>query len=196
VVGSRYTSEGTETTTTTYGYLTDAQFELACGYVADLLKRHASSKQKLTKIVRRLAARAERVATAHAAFGEYFSYLDANPPTRMKPDHGQRAVELHGHDSPTAWRNELSGVRSLVESAKSLLSQIDHHYMTATVAQLALHEGRLAPLDEKLRLLRSAIETDNRILRRYVPMTSRLKRALFGVALSKKERVKPTNPST
>lgn len=183
VVESRYTAVGTETTTTTYGYLTDAQFDLACRYVTDLLTQHARNKRDLHRTAWHLARRADKVSCALSQFREYFCYLDANPPRRMKPEHAQRVVTLHGQDNASVWENDLSTIHRCAESAQSFVGQVDRHYLPATLNQLALHARKLEPSEEHLRVLADAIRTENRILRRYVPVTLRLKRFLFRTPL-------------
>lgn len=178
-------SRGDVTTTTTYGYLTELQFELACNYVTKLLKRYSDNKEKLSGTVDLLDERAKKLASMIIVFREYFNYLNIRPPQRMKKEHGQTVVELHSYDHAAAWDKKLIEIRDSTKSVRSFISRIENHYTSSIVDNLDHHAGSLEALESTLNALEEKVQADIQILRRYIPVICRLKKKLFGISLLK-----------
>ncbi|MDD2230030.1 MAG: hypothetical protein PHY48_11520 [Candidatus Cloacimonetes bacterium] len=173
------------TTTTTYGYLTELQFELACNYVTKLLKRYSDNKEKLSGTVDLLNERAMTLASKIIVFRECFNYLNVRPPQRMKKEHGQRVVELHSYDHAVAWDTKLMELCNSIKFVQTFISRIKNHYTSSIVDNLNIHTESLKELGNTLYLLEEKIETDIQILQRYIPVLCRFKKTLFGGPLIK-----------
>jgi hypothetical protein len=113
------TSGNTTTTRTTkYGYLTDAQFEFARDHVAGLVKQHAGNKKRLLELAHEIDRKMKEAGQSLATFRDYFEYLDRRPPKRMKREHAERLVELHGEDHGSRWQGRITAAGKSKRAAK------------------------------------------------------------------------------
>ena len=165
------------TQTTTYGYLTDSQFEFACNYVAGLLHRHSHEKKRLLKVVEQVQGKLNKATRSLASFREYFRYLDLHPPKRMRKEHAERVVQLHGRDYSLEWERRITAVRKSMEIAEAFAGPLNH-YWTSTVEQLTTHIRELEVASAELDRLKKASTKDERILRKYVDFIYRFRRTL------------------
>ena len=180
VIETTNTAKGTETKTTSYGYLTDGQFDLACKYVTDLLSSHLTLKKNLTRAIEHLQRKLEKVVLTLVSFQDYFRYLDANPPKSMKREHGQKIVKLHGHDQENDWERKVARIREQLEKARIFVSHMDnHHYFLAKVEQMVHYAKVLKSDREELDQLIKIISRNKKILGKYVPLICRVRRAWF-----------------
>jgi hypothetical protein len=173
------TSGNTTTThTTTYGYLTDEQFDFACDYVTDILKHHKYDKERILIVAEQLQRKLSKVSRNLATFRDYFSYLDIHPVEKMKKEHAQRVVQLHGHDYSHMWENRIAAVKKSIENAEAFARQLNH-YKTSSIENLKTHDQVLELASKELNHVTEAITKDKRILRRYVGFMYRLQRTLW-----------------
>jgi hypothetical protein len=165
---------GGNTTTrrsTTYGYLTDAQFDFACNYVTGILQPYQSDKRRLLSLMWQVEGKLRNATSSLATFRDYFRYLDSHPPKRMTKEHAERAVQLHWHDYGLEWENRITAVRSKMESVEPFARAPIHHRAGASEdpgAHLRAHLRVLEEASEELDDLIEAIGNDERILGKYV----------------------------
>lgn len=178
-------ADTTTTHTTTYGYLTDSQFEFACSNVAEILKGHQQDKEVLIKSVKQLRSKLAKAARSIAAFRDYFDYLDRFPPAKMKPEHARRVVDLHAQDYSRAWENQISVVKSNQETAESFVRHLNH-YTSSAVEHLKNHVRGVELATADLQNITETITHDKRILGKYVGLIYRLRRAILSHCKLKK----------
>jgi hypothetical protein len=167
----------TTTRTTRYGYLTDAQFEFACHHVAGLAKQHAGNKKRLLQLADETDRKVREAGRRLATFHDYLEYLDTRRPRRMKGEHAERLVELHGRDCDSEWQSRITAARKRIEAAETFVQPLNH-YTSGAIAQLSSHTRLLELASDELDQVTDAIINDNRILRKYVGFLHRLRRAL------------------
>lgn len=174
------TTSGNTTTarTTTYGYLTDSQFELACSYVTQIIERHQRDKKNLKKVVKQLQRKLKKAARSLVTFRDYFKYLDRKPPDKMRAEHAQRVVQLHAQNYSREWEARIAEVRTSQEAAESFV-QVLNHYTSNAIACIKTHTQAVELATAELGEITKAITKDEKILRRYVGIIYRLRRGLF-----------------
>ncbi|MDP2856547.1 MAG: hypothetical protein Q8P50_01040, partial [Bacillota bacterium] len=166
-------TSGSTTTrrSTTYGYLTDAQFDFACNYVTGILEPYQSDNRRLLSLMWQLQVKLRNATSSLATFRDYFRYLDAHPPKRMTKEHAERAVQLHGHDHGLEWENRITAVRNSMESVEPFARAPIHYRASASEhlgARLRADLSVLEAASEELDNLIEAIGKDERILGKYV----------------------------
>ena len=167
----------TTTRTTTYGYLTDAQFEFACNCVTELLHRHSQDRKRLLELVEQGKGKLAKAVRSLASFRDYFRYLDIHPAERMRKGDAERVVQLHGHDCSGEWESRITAVRRSVEIAETFARPL-HHYQPRTIEYLKTHIRALEVASEELDRVTEAIAKDERMLRKYVGFIWKLQRTL------------------
>lgn len=185
VVESRSTTRVEKITTTTFGYLTDTQFDFACSHVTNLLEGYSKMKTDLQKATFRIEKEARKASAEFHRFLVYFNYLNKNPPKRMTPEHARRVVEMHSNNHISRWQQDMTNIMSTVESAKSFISQLNKHYYPTTVNSIGLHLTKHESFVSQLRLIKNEIRFENQTIYRYVPLTYRLRTVLFRNQLPK-----------
>jgi hypothetical protein len=173
------TSGNTTTThTTTYGYLTDSQFDFVCKHVTSILRNHQCDKKRLIGLVRQVQHKLKKASRSLGSFRHYFQYIDKHPPEKMTKSHAQRVVQLHSHDYTSEWEDRIKVVRSSIEGAESFVRSLSHYTSTA-VENLKTHIRELGLASDEIDQVKEAITKDERILRRYVGFIYRLRRILW-----------------
>lgn len=165
------------TRTTTYGYLTDSQFEFACNHVMGILQRHLGDKKRLMELVERVQTKSEKAVQSLATFRNYLRYLDNHPPKRMRKEHAERVVQLHGEDYAREWESRITAVRKSTEAAEAFARPLNH-YTTNAIELLRTHIRLLELASDELDQVTAAITKDERIMRKYVGLIHRLRRAV------------------
>lgn len=155
------------TRTTTYGYLTDSQFDCACAYVEAVAHRHSRSKSRLRALVGVGRGKLETAARSVANCRDYLSRLGSRPPRRMKKEHAQRVVRLYGSDCARDWQQVIANVERKVDDADAFARHVSH-YTPRVVDQLETHVRTLEVAREEIERVIEAIGADEQMLRRYV----------------------------
>jgi hypothetical protein len=168
----------TTTQTTTYGYLTDSQFEFACNYVTDIVERHQRDKKQLIVIVKQLQLKLNKTMQSLATFRDYLKYLDRNPLDKMRPEDAQRVVQLHAQNYSREWEARVTEIRTSQEAAESFVRYLNH-YTSSAVEQLKSHTRALELASDQLDQVTEAIIKDTKIMRRYIGFFYRLRRTLW-----------------
>lgn len=174
------TTSGDTTTTqsTTYGYLTDRQFEFACDYVIGLLQHHARDKERLLKLVDQVQIKIRKAALCLATFRDYFRYLDRYPPESMRKEHAERIVQFHGVNYSREWESRITAARESMKIAEAFVRPLNH-YTTVAIEHLRASSEKLERTSDELDQVIEAITKDERILRKYVGFIYRLQRSLW-----------------
>jgi len=177
-IESTTSGDTTTTHTTTYGYLTDSQFEFACNHVIHIIKRHQRDKKHLIEVVKQLQRKLKKAARSLVTFRDYFKYLDKNPPYKMRPEHAQRVVQLHAQDYSREWETHITAVRTSQETAESFVRHLNC-YTSSAFEHIKTHTQAVELAAAELGEVTKAITKDERILRRYVGIIYRLRRSLL-----------------
>ncbi len=166
------------TQTTTYGYLTDLQFELACEHVMGILRGHLSHKKRLLNLVRQVRRRLEKAGRRLAVVRDYFRYLDNHRPKSMLKEHAERVVQLYGGGHIREWEDRITAARNTLHSAEAFVQPLNH-YTAAVIEQIRAHTHALRSASNDLDQVSTVILDDQRMLRKYVSIMYRLRRALW-----------------
>jgi len=165
----------TTTQTTTYGYLTDSQFNFACSHVRGILESHQRNKSRLVKLIVQLH-RKVRTATQHlTTFRDYLGYLDMHPAAKMKQDDAWTVVRCHAWDYTRGWEIGITKGRTYVQNAERFVRPLNH-YISSAVEE---HARSLGLASETLDAVIESIGGDLRTLRRYIPLLYRLRNRLY-----------------
>lgn len=172
------TSGNTTTTqTTTYGYLSDSQFDFACSYLTGILQHHQRDKKHLIEVVKKLKRKLKKAVCSLAAFRDYFNYCDRHLPDKMRKEHAERIVQLHVHDYSRQWESCISAAKTSQEVADYFVRHLNH-YTRSAVEQLKTHTQIVELANVEISKVTEEITKDEKILRRYVGLIYRIRRTL------------------
>lgn len=162
------------TQTTTYGYLTDSQFDYACDYVRAILKRHQQAKDRLAELIAQLQRKLHAATRKLAAFHHYLEYLDAHPTGKMKEEDARRAVQCHTGGYCRDWESGIASARAAIENAEESTRPLNR-YTSSEVGQMQEHTSTIELATQALDSVGASIAQDLRTLRRYVPLSHQLR---------------------
>lgn len=117
----------TTTRTTTYGYLTDKQFDFACNYVMSILGAHKRKKDHLIKLVEKSHRKLCMTTKYLARFRNYLRYLDTHPPKKMKQDDAMRAVQFHAQNYTRNWEIGITQAQTNIETIRRFVQFMNHY---------------------------------------------------------------------
>jgi len=170
--------------TITYGYLTDSQFEFACGYVTECLYPCLQDKNRLLEMVKKVRNKLKTTTKSLEIFRDYFNYLDSHLPEKMRPEHAQRIVQLHSRDYGREWEHCIADARIIMEKTKSFTRSVNH-YTNSAIKQLKTHMRELESASDQLDQITKTINKDKKILRSYVGIFYRIRRYFMVSTLAK-----------
>lgn len=189
--GSMEGSSDTGTRTIIYGYLTDAQFDLAYNHVTLALKGFLCDKDDLMRLVRLTQEKMTNALEGLATCREYLGHLGNHPPKKMKKEHGERVVQLHGLDYSRDWENQIETASESVRAAETFARELEH-YTASAVRDLRAHARALKLASSLLDQVIEAITWDEVIMRKYVGRVYR-PRKRYGGPKGKKSASGPTD---
>ena len=165
---------GVETTqTTTYGYLTDSDFEFARKYVTNIVKGHQTRKTLLTALVVNTRLKLRAVTNALARFQIYLRYLDTHPPARMKPEESQKIVQCHALDYTDRWEAMITKIDTIVEEAEEFVGSLSF-YSSSAVEKLEKYLTSLEIVSQELDPVTQRIKAHIIVLGWHVPLLRRI----------------------
>ena len=177
VVENTTSGETITTQTTTFGYLSDSQFEFACKYVESRLSRHSTEKLRLLELVTTVERKLRSTTRRLTAFNDFFQYLDRYPPEKMRQKHAERIVMLHQEDYISCWGDRIEMIRSNVQVVKTKVAPITH-YLPRTIQHFKTDTSVLEEARKEIDILTKEIVVNEKVLRKYVGYSHRFRRFL------------------
>ena len=174
------TAGRTTTHTTTYGYLTDQQFEFACNKVTGILKPHECDKQHLVALTKHVRHKLLRTKKGLASFRECLLYLDTHLTAKITEKDAYRIVQFHRWDYTRDWEIGITQAGRDLEATDAFVRTLNH-YTSSTIKQLREHTLSIDLESEQLDQLGEAIARDVKLLRRHVGLVFRLRRAIWSL---------------
>lgn len=167
----------TTTHTTTYGYLTDQQFEFACQKLTAILQQHARDKEQLLQLVKQVRRKLCRAKKDLASFRDCLLYLDRHLATRITEQDAHRIVQFHTWDYTSDWESGIAQAEVELESSDTSVHTLTR-YTSSTTEQLRERKVSLDLDSEKLDQVAKAVRDDLKILRRNVGIIFRIRSAM------------------
>jgi len=171
-LGRKYiytTTEGSATTThtITYGYLSDEIFSQASEYVKSFLGSAQNKKKRLGKMAGRAGKALNEASIRQEAFKDYFAKIDTSRPQKMKTEHAQRLVALHGQDTEGEWTAYCAAAKKKLEDASALLKNLSR-YTKQAAAELDEKTGILENMTKELDRKAGEMLKDTKMMRKYI----------------------------
>jgi hypothetical protein len=175
----RTETSGGRTTThvTTYGYLTDSQFQFVRQRVRVLLQGHENDKKRLLKRLAQARRGVQRASRQLNSFREYLAYLDKHLTRRIRPADAPRIVALHAWDYTRGWESGIAEVQGQIGESAAFAGTLNH-YTSSGVQRIKERSQALEEACKPLSKVTGAIALDLKTLRRYVSPIYRLRVAI------------------
>jgi len=171
------TEDKTGVTTTTFGYLSDVQFQLALDKIRRVLRDRKGIRQDGLRHIATLKRQGIKSRNVLFQFESFLRYLDEHPGRRTKRDDAERIVRCH-HPSYTR------EVECAVENSEALVSKgakechDTKHYTDIAVRGFQHLKEEIRTASDDLRQKSCAMAEDMRILRRNAGLFFRVRLAV------------------
>ncbi len=165
----KVTSDGsmTQTLTTTYGYLSDEQFQFAQDQIKMILKRYRDIKHKLNSEIEELHHQCTKSKNTLSLFKQLLEYLDSHRGRAIKKRDLNQIVLFH----QSGYTHELKKI--IIETEKYLanvpVSYINlEHYSNNALSQVQNYRDQMEMLRTRMIKIRDVINNDVEVLKRNV----------------------------
>jgi hypothetical protein len=166
------------TQTTTYGYLSDSQFEFAYLKIMRLLGEHIRRKNGFLGQLDGLNDDLSHLNKLLQDFRDFRAFLDKNTTRRIDADDAPRIVAFHQPGYVDQHLMMLDSTRRMVtESEQMVLSTV--HHTKGTVSFMEKKAEQLTQVRNALETLSESLKQDVSVLRRNLPFFYRLRRFLI-----------------
>ncbi|MBT9156825.1 MAG: hypothetical protein DDT37_01816 [Firmicutes bacterium] len=168
----------TTTQTTTYGYLTDSQFDFSCNHVSAIVERYQRNKGRLLELIGQLHHKLHTATRHLTTFRDYLAYLDTHAAGKMRQADARRVVQCHACDYTRDWEIGITKALTSVDNAERFLRPLNH-YTTSAVERIQDHGRSLELATGTLDSVIEGIGGDLRTLGRYISLLYRLRNRLY-----------------
>lgn len=165
---------GTQTQTTTYGYLSDDNFNFAFKKINSVLNKQKSEKKKLLKKLRQSKKQLGKTKKLSFYFDKYLEYVDKNLNQEISQEDGQKIMAFH---QPGHTDNFISITRKNETILESFLKFVENlkNYTGKNTEIMRQHESQLKLVNEELSRQFFLLQKDIDILAKYVSFFYKLK---------------------
>lgn len=164
----------TSTLTTTYGYLTDDNFNCAYNKIQDILGKRRFLKDELLKKAGLVKKQLGKVKKLSTYFAKYLEYLDQNHDKKISQDDGCKIILFHqagyGHDHYSIIEKSNFDLETLSKFTNSLTN-----YTSYNMEAIKKYESQLKLDGDGLTKSRPILIEDVAVLERYVGFLYKLK---------------------
>jgi len=176
VVTTSVTDSGSATETTTYGYLTDSQFECACRSVQECLSEHLNQKEDLLRCADLIRMQIRRAEEELVLFRTYLGIVDSRRTRRMKESDARQIVALHEWNRTGPLEAEIAKAKLTVEGVRCFAEGLNH-YTGASLIRLKECKAKADNACQCMSPLLEAVESDLKVLQKHIGLAHR-----FGLA--------------
>lgn len=165
---------GTQTSTTTYGYLSDDNFNFAFKKINSVLNRQKSEKRKLIKKLKQSKKRLNKTKKLPFYFEKYIEYLDKNLNQKISQEDGHKIMAFHQPGHTDNFQSIIRKNETILESFLKFVENLKS-YTGKNIEVMKQQETQLKLANEELEKQRLLLQNDLDILKKYIGFFYKLK---------------------
>lgn len=163
-----------ETQTTTYGYLSDNQFNFVYREIKKELKKYQKAKKQLFKKNKKLRKKIKSVKRKIFYFQKYLMYLDKKSATKINEKDGFFIVGFHKTGYLDESKNTVNIALRRFKDVHSFINNL-YHYNKQHLQQIKQYEEKVKSLTGRLNSVSIKLHKDICILSKYIFFGYKLK---------------------
>lgn len=171
----------TTTQTTTYGYLSDDNFNYAYSRIQGILDDHRKGKRKMVKKIKQFEKIIKKQKIELSYFKKYLSYLDQNLNQKISHQDGAWISTFHQTGYTDDFESAMRKMESEIKNFKSFINNLNH-YSESRLEDIKKFEINLKPLAGDLNSKYDRVRGAVIILKKYVSIPYRF-RSFIGAQL-------------
>lgn len=165
------------TITTTYGYLSDRQFDYAYRYIGRTLEKRRDAKLRLLRISDYLNGLISSFNRNIRTFNEFLVVVGRRKPRIVRSEHAQRLVQLYSVDFGREWKERVQEAQAISERARSFARALSR-YTPVVIKQLEEQESNLKLAVQQMKDIAEELNSDIEILEKYIGLFYKMQRGL------------------
>jgi len=165
---------GTETQTTTYGYLSDEQAAFAYGRIEWILSKYWEQRVVLMQEVTKLENMAKEGKKTMAQFQKYLAYVDRNLNQKMSQEDAYRICAFHQAGYTDEFEQVARRTETELQRVNTFLANLNH-YNESLLGTIKQYEERVQAVAGDLASKQHELRGDAAVLKRHVSFVYRLK---------------------
>lgn len=164
----------THTETTTYGYLSDDNFNFAFGKIESVLKKQQSAKKKLLKKLKHFQKQLNKTKKCSFYFDKYLEYLGKNLNQKISPEDGHKISSFHQSGYTDKFQSVIRKNEATLGNFLKFVENLKN-YTGGNIETMQKYEGQLKSAGEELNKEHFLIQKDLDVLKKYVGFFYKLK---------------------
>ena len=164
--------------TTTYGYLSDTDFEMVYSRVGQLLGYYTLKKDTLLSTLHKLKKQSDVLRSELQRLQEFVGYL-SEPSARIRKQDSIRIVELHSLDYKSSIEFQIDSYKKTLNGIESFTKSLNC-YTDRAVKNMQEYNNTLASIKENLDNLSQTTKDDLKMLKRNISFKRRVKHIFSG----------------
>jgi hypothetical protein len=164
----------THTETTTYGYLSDGNFEYAFKKIDEVLKKQKAEKKQLVGKLKQFKKRLTKAKAIAFYFQKYLDYLDNNRGRTMSEEDGRKISAFHQAGYIDSFRSLVAKNERKWEVVFNFVQNLSH-YTARNTDRVRQYETELKSVYEELAKEHALRHHDVKILGKHVGFLFKLK---------------------
>ncbi|MBU0999146.1 hypothetical protein KKG24_02460 [Patescibacteria group bacterium] len=165
---------GTHTQTTTYGYLSDDNFNYAFHKINGVLNKQKSEKKKLARKLKQLKKKLNKIKKLSFYFESYLAYLDKNLHQKISQEDGRKIMAFHQPGHTDNFQSTIRKNETILESFIKFVENLKN-YTGKNIEVMKQQETQLKSANEELDKQRLLLQNDLDVLKKYIGFFYRLK---------------------
>lgn len=164
----------TETTTTTFGYLSDEQFIFAINKINSLLEERRERKKLLVECIAKTSRLITEYEKSLSYFNKYLGYLTKNTHIKISGEDGKKMVMFFQPEYMEKINFPVKECTIKQKKAEKYLEKISH-YTTETQKQITKYMKEFEKYRGTLKQKTFSLNTDNKTMKKYTTSLYRIK---------------------
>lgn len=164
----------THTETTTYGYLSDKNFDFALKKIEGILNKQQSTKSKLLEKVEKFKKQLNKTKKLSLYFAKYLEYVDKNLNQRISQEDGHKISSFHQSGYTDIFRSAVKKIENSLNELSQFIKNLKN-YTERNIEIMQQYDGRLKLFDGELSEQHELLQKDVNVLKKYVGFFYKLK---------------------
>ncbi|HNY98056.1 MAG TPA: hypothetical protein PK903_08310 [Paludibacteraceae bacterium] len=169
-------SNTTTTTTeaTTYGYLSDDNFNFAFNKIAEILNRYKQGKNKLIGKIKELTKKVKKNRKTMLYFQKYLEYVDKNLSRKMSQKDGYKISTFHQAGYTDEFEQAIRKTENELKQFNNFVQNLNH-YSENIFGTIKQYEEKIRVAGNDLNEKHERLKADVGVLKRHVSFGYKLK---------------------
>ncbi len=160
--------------TTTYGYLSDENFNFAFNKIQEILNRYKQAKEKLISEIKELTKKLKKNKKMMVYFQKYLQYVDKNLNRKMSQEDGHKISTFHQVGYIDEFEQTVRQTENELKQFNNFVQNLNH-YNESLFNTIKQYEEKIRVAGNNLNTKYEKLKADVSVLKKHVSLGYKLK---------------------